>query len=58
MLISFIIVAYNAEKVIKNCLNSLNEQNYPHREIEVLLIDSNSTDNKCSSVIIGLALLI
>lgn len=45
MLISFIVVAYNAEKVIKNCLNSLNEQNYPHREIEVLLVDSNSTDN-------------
>mgnify|MGYP005754685405 CR=1 FL=1 len=45
MLISFIVVAYNAEKVIKDCFNSLNEQNYPHKEIEVLLVDSNSTDN-------------
>lgn len=45
MLVSFIIVAYNAEKVINTCLKSLNEQNYPHREIEVILVDSNSTDN-------------
>lgn len=44
MLVSFIIVAYNAEKVIGHCLESLKKQNYPHDQIEVLLVDSNSKD--------------
>ncbi len=44
MLVTFIIVAYNAEKVIVNCLKCLENQNYPHDQIEVLLVDSNSTD--------------
>ena len=44
MLVSFIIVAYNAEKVINDCLNSLNEQTYQHNNIEVILVDSNSKD--------------
>ena len=45
MLVTFIIVAYNAEKVIESCLTSLKNQNYPHEEIEVILVDSSSTDN-------------
>lgn len=44
MLVSFIIVAYNAEKVINDCLNSLNKQTYQHNNIEVILVDSNSED--------------
>lgn len=44
MLVSFIIIAYNAEKVIDDCLNSLNEQTYQHNNIEVILVDSNSKD--------------
>ena len=45
MLVTFIIVAYNAEKVIESCLTSLKNQNYTHEEIEVILVDSSSTDN-------------
>ena len=45
MLVTFIIVAYNAEKVIEKCLDSLNAQKYPHKQIEVILVDSSSTDN-------------
>ena len=45
MIVSFIVVAYNAEKVLKDCLNSLNEQTYPHKRIEIILVDSNSSDN-------------
>ena len=45
MLVSFIIVAYNAEKVLSNSLDCLKAQKYPHKKIEVLLVDSSSTDN-------------
>ena len=44
MLVSFIIVAYNAEKVIKSSLKCLKKQTYPHDEIEIILVDSNSND--------------
>lgn len=44
MLVSFIIVAYNAEKVLKNSLDSLKNQTYPHKKIEVILVDSVSSD--------------
>lgn len=44
MLVSFIIVAYNAEKVIKSSLKCLKKQTYPHDEIEIILVDSNSSD--------------
>lgn len=43
--VSFIIVAYNAEDKLKTSLDSLTKQNYPHSLIEVILVDSNSTDN-------------
>ncbi|MBR6033922.1 MAG: glycosyltransferase family 2 protein [Clostridia bacterium] len=45
MLISFIIVAYNAEKHLRNCLESLKCQDYPHKNIEVIFVDGMSTDN-------------
>ncbi len=45
MLVTFIIVAYNAERVIEKCLESLNAQKYSHEQIEVILVDSSSTDN-------------
>lgn len=44
MLVSFIVVAYNAEKYLNKCLDSLKKQNYPHKKIEVILVDSNSLD--------------
>ena len=45
MKLSFIIVALNAEQTIDNSLGSLKKQNYPHHEIEVILVDGLSTDN-------------
>ena len=45
MLVSFIIIAYNAEKFLDKSLESLKKQDYPHKNIEVILVDSISTDN-------------
>lgn len=45
MLVSFIIVAYNAEKVIEASLDCLKKQTYPHDKIEVILVNSASKDN-------------
>lgn len=45
MIVSFIIVAYNAEKFLDNSLNSLLKQNYDLKKIEVILVDSMSSDN-------------
>ncbi|CUQ42809.1 glycosyl transferase family protein [Clostridium paraputrificum] len=44
MLVSFIIVAYNEEKTIKSLFKDIQNQDYPHEKIEVLLIDGMSTD--------------
>lgn len=44
MLISFIIVAYNAEKYLNRSLDCLINQNYPSKNIEVILVDSKSSD--------------
>ena len=45
MVVSFIIVAYNAEKFLDNSLGSLLNQNYDLKKIEVILVDSCSSDN-------------
>ena len=44
MLVSFIVAAYNAETKLINLLRDLIKQDYDHRMIEVILVDSNSTD--------------
>ncbi len=44
MLVSFAIVAYNEQDVLPRLLDDLSKQTYPHSSIEVLLIDSMSTD--------------
>ncbi len=44
MTVTFIIVAYNAEKYLNDPLNCLLEQDYDLKKIEVILVDSNSTD--------------
>ncbi|NQW20674.1 MAG: glycosyltransferase [Chloroflexi bacterium] len=43
--VSILIPAYNASKVLPFCLESLRKQTYPHREMEVLIIDNQSTDD-------------
>lgn len=45
MLVTFIIIAYNAETAIKGSLESLKRQKYSLKNIEVILVDSKSTDN-------------
>ena len=45
MIVSFIIVAYNAEKTLPLSLKSLSGQDYPHEKIEVILVDGMSVDN-------------
>lgn len=45
MLVSFIIIAYNAEKFLNKSLESLKKQDYPHKNIEVILVDGMSSDN-------------
>ena len=42
--VSFIIVAYNAENALPFSLGSLRKQDYPHENIEVILVDGMSTD--------------
>ena len=44
MNVTFIIVAYNAEKFLNNSLKSLLNQDYNLKKVEVLLVDSKSTD--------------
>lgn len=38
------IIAYNEEEFLPNLLNDMKAQKYPHELIEILLIDSRSTD--------------
>lgn len=45
MIVSFAIVAFNEEAYLPALLEDLAAQDYPHEKIEVLLIDSMSTDN-------------
>lgn len=44
MIVSIAVVAYNEEKVLPRLLEDICNQDYPHEKIEVLLIDSMSTD--------------
>lgn len=42
--VSFIIPAFNAEKTISQCLQSILGQSYDPEKIEIILVDNNSTD--------------
>ena len=42
-LVSVVIVNWNGEKYLYKCIKSLLEQNY--KNIEVIIIDNDSTDN-------------
>lgn len=45
MNVSLCVVAYNEEQFLPNILSDFRNQTYPHELIEVILIDSSSTDN-------------
>ena len=43
--ISIVIPARNAQRTLKDCLDSLKHLNYPKERMEILLVDGLSTDN-------------
>ena len=45
MRVSLCTIARNEEKALKGLLRDFRDQNYPHRKIEVIMIDSGSTDH-------------
>lgn len=44
-MLSVIVPIYNEEKYIELCMDSILAQDYPHEDMEVLLVDGMSTDN-------------
>lgn len=45
MIITIGVIAYNEKNTLGNLLKDINKQTYDHKKIEVILVDSNSTDN-------------
>ncbi len=45
MLVSFIVVAYNAGEKLSCLISDVTKQDYPHNNIEIILVDGNSGDN-------------
>ena len=45
MTVSLCVIAYNEENSISPLLEDIKKQSYPHEKIEVVLVDSASTDN-------------
>ncbi len=45
MIASVIIPAFNSEKTIGECIAALNEQEFPKKEFEIIVVDDGSTDN-------------
>jgi glycosyltransferase involved in cell wall biosynthesis len=46
--VSFIIPTLNAQKVLESCLKSINKQDFPKSQYEILIIDGGSTDKTIS----------
>lgn len=44
MTVSFCIIAYNEERALPSLLEDVKRQSYPHSDMEVILVDSASTD--------------
>lgn len=44
LLISVLVPAYNEEKRLKSCLDSLKKQNFPVENYEIIVVDNASTD--------------
>ena len=45
IIVSFIVIAYNAGDKLTSLLEDLKKQSYNHNNIELILVDSSSTDN-------------
>ncbi len=48
--VSVIIPAYNEEKNIKQCIESIKDSKYPKEKIEIIVVDDGSTDNTIDAV--------
>lgn len=44
MLVSICVIAYNEEQFLPSLLNYIKAQDYPHKDIELILTDNKSTD--------------
>jgi len=42
--VSIVIPVYNGQATLGGCLESLRHQNYPHEQLEVIVVDNGSTD--------------
>jgi GT2 family glycosyltransferase len=42
--VSILIVNWNGKNLLEDCLKSIQHQNYPQNQIEIILIDNGSTD--------------
>ena len=45
MQLSIIIPVYNVEAYIEKCIRSLEDQNIPHNEFEIIIVNDGSADN-------------
>jgi glycosyltransferase involved in cell wall biosynthesis len=43
-LVSVVIASKNNERIIEECLKSVSNQTYPREDIEIIVVDNNSTD--------------
>lgn len=50
MKISIVIPVYNEEKVIKQCLDALINQDYPKNNYEIVVVNDGSTDNTLKAI--------
>ena len=48
--VSVIVIVHNAENLLKTCLDSLMELDFSRNDLEIIVVDNNSTD--CSKNII------
>lgn len=48
--VSVIIPAYNAQKTIEKCLQSILESDFETNDLEVIVVNNNSIDNTCALV--------
>lgn len=46
--VSFVIPTLNAQNVLSDCLNSINNQKFSQKEYEILIVDGGSTDKTIS----------
>ena len=43
--VTIIIITWNVERTIQKVLDSIREQDYPKKLIDIIAVDGNSTDN-------------